>query len=99
MITKLHVKNFKCLYDVTIDLAPFTVLIGMNDSGKTSLIEAIRLLGRTTKEEILQVFKGDNIVSNLLSRKDLAKSLFWEVEGKTDASAFRQAYWKSIQSW
>jgi predicted ATPase len=45
MITKLHVQNFKCLRDVSVDLRPFTVLIGKNDTGKSSLLEAIRTLG------------------------------------------------------
>jgi AAA15 family ATPase/GTPase len=50
MITHLTVQNFKCLGDVSIDLAPFTILIGANDSGETSLLDAISLLGRTARE-------------------------------------------------
>jgi predicted ATPase len=44
MISKLHVKNFKCLRDVSVELGPFTVLIGKNDTGKTSLLEALEVL-------------------------------------------------------
>jgi predicted ATPase len=44
MITKLHVQNFKCLRDVSVELRPFTVLIGKNDTGKSSLLEAIHTL-------------------------------------------------------
>ena len=52
MITHLHIESFKCLRDVTIELSPLTVLIGANDSGKSSILEAIRLLGRTTGEPL-----------------------------------------------
>lgn len=45
MITKLRIQNFKCLRDVSVELTPFTVLIGKNDTGKSSLLEAIRTLG------------------------------------------------------
>lgn len=41
MISRLHVQNYKCLRDVTVDFAPFTVLIGPNDSGKSSVLQAI----------------------------------------------------------
>lgn len=44
MITKLHIQNFKCLRDVSVELEPFTVLIGKNDTGKSSLLEAIHTL-------------------------------------------------------
>lgn len=43
-ITKLEIKNFRCVYDATVDLDWFTVLIGKNDTGKTSILEALSLL-------------------------------------------------------
>jgi predicted ATPase len=45
MITQFRVQNFKALKNVTLDLTPIHVLIGPNDSGKTSIFEAIRALG------------------------------------------------------
>ena len=50
MITKLRIQNFKCLRDVSVELEPFTVLIGKNDTGKTSLLEAIAALGGLVQE-------------------------------------------------
>lgn len=44
MITHMHIENFKCFKDFDIDLGPFNVLIGPNDSGKTALLTAIRML-------------------------------------------------------
>lgn len=44
-IKKLQIKNFRCVYDATVDLDWFTVLIGKNDTGKTSILDAVYLLG------------------------------------------------------
>ncbi len=53
MITRFHVKNFKCLRDVTVSLSPFTVLIGKNDTGKTSLLQAIGALGAVVLDPVI----------------------------------------------
>ena len=45
-LSSLQVRNYKCLTNVDIPLTPFHVIIGENDSGKTSLLEAMaRLYG------------------------------------------------------
>lgn len=41
MITQVHLKNFRCFRDVTVGLDPFTVLIGKNDTGKSSFLQAV----------------------------------------------------------
>jgi predicted ATPase len=46
MITRFHVENYKALRDVTLELTPIHVLIGPNDSGKTSIFEAIKAFAR-----------------------------------------------------
>lgn len=43
MITKVHIENFKCFKEFDIELGPFNVLIGPNDSGKSAFVEAIRV--------------------------------------------------------
>lgn len=42
MIRRVHFANFRALRDVTLDLGPFTVLVGPNASGKTSVLEALQ---------------------------------------------------------
>lgn len=42
-LRSVTVKNFRALADVTVDLDATTVLIGENNSGKTSFLEAVRL--------------------------------------------------------
>jgi predicted ATPase len=44
VISKIKIENFKSFLSSSIDLGPFNVLIGPNDSGKTNLLEAFRLL-------------------------------------------------------
>lgn len=46
MISKVSFKNFKCLRDVSIDLERFTVLVGPNSSGKSSILQGMDLLCR-----------------------------------------------------
>src|SRR6202042_2792082 len=41
MIHRVRIQNFKSLRDVSIDLERFTVFVGANGSGKTSVLEAI----------------------------------------------------------
>lgn len=36
MIKRAQIQGFKCLREVTVDLGPFNVAIGPNDTGKTS---------------------------------------------------------------
>jgi predicted ATPase len=44
-ITRIKTSNYRVLKDVTLDgLTPFTVLLGSNGSGKSSLLDAVRLL-------------------------------------------------------
>lgn len=41
-IRSVSIRNFRCLHRVDIDLAPLTVLVGHNASGKSSLLAALR---------------------------------------------------------
>jgi len=44
MITNVTLENFKCLERVSIDLQPFTLLVGPNGCGKTAVLEAVHLM-------------------------------------------------------
>jgi energy-coupling factor transporter ATP-binding protein EcfA2 len=43
-ISRIRVRGFRCLADVTLDLDGLTVLIGENGSGKSSLVEVCEVL-------------------------------------------------------
>lgn len=58
MMTRFHVKNYKCLADVALDLTPLHVIIGQNDSGKTSLLEAMKALHQSARDDLSVAFLG-----------------------------------------
>lgn len=43
MLHKLQLKSFKCFEDKTILFAPLTLLTGLNSSGKSSVLQALRI--------------------------------------------------------
>lgn len=58
MIKRLRVKNFKALRDIEVELTPIHVLIGPNDSGKTSILDVIAALFRSVDHQLNQAFLG-----------------------------------------
>ena len=58
MIKKLRVQNFKALRDIEIELTPIHVLIGPNDSGKTSILDVLAALCRSVDHKLSQAFLG-----------------------------------------
>ncbi len=43
-ISRVHVKNFRCLKDVSFDTCKTTVLIGENNTGKSAVLECINAI-------------------------------------------------------
>jgi predicted ATPase len=41
VIRSVHIENFRCLRDVTLELEPLTVLVGPNSSGKSAILQAL----------------------------------------------------------
>ncbi len=60
MLSRFGVKNYKSLVDVDIPLSKIHVLIGQNDSGKTSVLEAIHAFCRSAQAgmPLQQAFEG-----------------------------------------
>jgi predicted ATPase len=69
MIKHIHIENFKCFKNFDLDLGPFNVLVGPNDSGKTSMLQAIRLAHgvlRTVEEsELFAHFRTDEVTEEI----------------------------------
>ena len=55
-LSRFGVKNYKCLGDIDIPLTPVHVLIAQNDSGKTSLMEAIAALYGSLRRPVEELF-------------------------------------------
>jgi predicted ATPase len=58
MIDRIQIENYKALRDVSLALTPMHVLIGPNDSGKTSILEAVAALCRTAEYDLPRAFLG-----------------------------------------
>ncbi|MEM9596365.1 MAG: AAA family ATPase [Acidobacteriota bacterium] len=67
MISSIQIKGFKSYRDASLSLAPLTLLIGANASGKSNAIEAIRFLswlasGRRLDDIMGDVQGGDQLI-------------------------------------
>ncbi len=68
MIRTVRIQNFKSLRDVSIDLERFTVFVGANGSGKTSVLEAIHDAVRAYTGDPQKVFAHERLVDWIYSR-------------------------------
>ncbi|MGD0897189.1 MAG: AAA family ATPase [Thermoguttaceae bacterium] len=55
-LSRFGVKNYKCLGEIDIPLTPIHVLIGQNDAGKTSLLEAMAAFYESSQKQLPQLF-------------------------------------------
>ncbi len=82
MIKTIKLEGFKCFYDLSLELNWLTVLTGLNNSGKSSVIQALRMMensfhnsdsiqieGHGTDEEIHNKFHDSNIILGITDSK------------------------------
>lgn len=65
MIQELTIQGFKSFLDETISISPLTVLTGLNSSGKSSVIQALRILGNVSKGFSNPLLEGHGIADEL----------------------------------
>ena len=79
MIQQAHFHHFKSLCDLDIRLEPFTVLVGPNASGKTSILSALRMLAQLTSSQAgRKVQTGLDVESYLTSA--LTREAGWPIQ-------------------
>ena len=82
VITKLHVKNFRCFKDFILnDITPVTLISGKNNAGKSTLLESIFLLFDYQTPTVffkLNSFRG-NLFANIFP-KFLWEHLFYTMD-------------------
>jgi hypothetical protein len=54
MITEIYLKNFRGFEDHFVPLRPLTIIVGRNNAGKSTIVEALRLISL-----VVSRFKGD----------------------------------------
>lgn len=76
MLTAIELENFKGHVHTRVELSPsrFTLLVGDNASGKSSVLEAVHLSGRLLAERPADVFFGPNDL-NWLQRTPRSEAL------------------------
>lgn len=52
MLKRLHIRNYKSIYDETIELGRFNVFIGENGSGKTNILEALGMASAAAENKL-----------------------------------------------
>ena len=52
MIKKLNLKNFKCYEEIELKLTKINILTGTNSSGKSTLIQALKLYEETNEDNV-----------------------------------------------
>ncbi len=66
MLTRFEVRDYKCIEHIDIPLTPIHVIVGQNDSGKTSLLEAIfalhRSVSRSLADSLVGAWDGEELV-------------------------------------
>ncbi len=55
-ITRLRIENVRACERVELEISPFTVLIGENGSGKSTIVEALELLRKAAEPSFFQQF-------------------------------------------
>jgi predicted ATPase len=86
MLNRFHVENYKCLKDVTVPLTPIHVLIGQNDAGKSSLLEALYAFFRSSDLSLAGAFSGhwlgDDLVNENAAEPQILSQGTWDAWGK-----------------
>ena len=89
MLNRVHVKGYKSLRDVEVELKPLTLLFGPNTAGKSNFLDAVQLLSRlATSRTLKEAFEppyrgkplesfsmGDGGVKGLLEQERLTFSI------------------------
>lgn len=84
MVTRIKINGFKSFHDFEMEFTPFTVLAGVNASGKSNLFDALQLLGRLAEVDLKTAFseqRGDpNELFTQYSEHLYASEMRFEVE-------------------
>lgn len=80
MLKRVHIRGYKSLADLGVDLQPLTVLFGPNAAGKSNFLDALQLLSklgtsRTLKDAFDSPYRGKPLESFRIGAKGI-KGLF-----------------------
>ncbi len=82
MIRQLHINNYKSLFDLTLEVGRFNVLIGENGCGKSNVLEAIALAGAAAADKLDNEFLASRGIR--VTEPQLMRSAFADAEEKSN---------------
>ena len=96
MLKRVHIKGYKSLSNVEVQLSPLTLLFGPNAAGKSNFLDALQLLSklatsRTLKEAFDPPYRGKPLESFAIGEKGLKgmvqqERLIFSIEADLDLS-------------
>ncbi len=66
MMTRLAIAGYRSIRDMTVDLAPLTIVTGQNGSGKSSLYRSLRLLSDVAQGRLIASLAQEGGLSSVL---------------------------------
>ena len=80
MITRIEINGFKSFRKFAMDFTPFTVIAGINASGKSNLFDALELLSRLSQLSLREAFPDNrgnvNEVFTIIGQQEINKMEF-----------------------
>lgn len=93
-LKKIQVRSFKAIKDITIDLTDATLLVGSNNSGKSSVLQAVHLAGRAllqaaeaNKQSTISLRELEYVPSE--SYRELGHNSIWGNRSESPESVIR----------
>jgi predicted ATPase len=81
MLDQIHIRNYKSLRDVALDLRPFNVLIGPNNAGKSNVFDCLRLFSELTRSQQGEPVHSRGGFSTIVWNGEIKNSIGIEISG------------------
>lgn len=85
MLTRIELRNYKCFRSLDIRPSRLCAIVGPNNSGKSSVLQALSQLGQTTSTHLGEVFKAPYDPQALTWAGASAMGIGFSVEVETEA--------------
>ena len=91
MFTNFNVRNFKSLVDFKMELAPLTILIGLNGSGKTTILQAFDFTAQLMSGKVdLWLLNRNWTAADLYSKLSHSNTTYIFISAKKSSSDFTE---------
>jgi predicted ATPase len=81
MLDQIHIRNYKSLRDVTLDLRAFNVLIGPNNAGKSNVFDCLQFLSDLARYQQGEPVHSRGGFSSIVWNGEIKNSIGIEISG------------------